>query len=69
MVVIHNSKTKCTQVNICVLKLCSQKYQFLIDIKDSHFLRFLKVALCQKILMHLSFPQTGKPYYLPGLEF
>ena len=30
---------------------------------------FLKVALFQKALMHLSFPPTGKPYYFPGLEF
>ena len=29
----------------------------------------LKVAFIQKVLMYLSFPQTDKPYYFPGLEF
>ena len=29
----------------------------------------LKVALFQKVLMHLSFPQTDEPYYFPELEF
>ena len=29
----------------------------------------LKVALIQKVLMHLSFLQTDKPYYFPELEF
>ena len=29
----------------------------------------LKVAFIQKILMHLSFPQTDEPYYFPELEF
>ena len=29
----------------------------------------LKVAFIQKVLMHLSFPQTDEPYYFPELEF
>ena len=29
----------------------------------------LKVAFIQKVLMHLSFPQTDKPHYFPELEF
>ena len=29
----------------------------------------VKVAFIQKALMHLSFPQTDKPYYFPELEF
>ena len=34
-----------------------------------HFAYKLKVAFIQKILMHLSFSQTDKPYYFPELEF
>ena len=30
---------------------------------------YLKVALIQKVLMHLSFPQTDKLYYFPELKF
>ena len=45
--------------------------------KDSRIVHFLnnplqqvlKVAFIQKVLMHLSFPQTDKPYYFPELEF
>ena len=41
--------------------------------KDSRIVHFLnnplqqvlKVAFIQKVLMHLSFPQTDKPYYFP----
>ena len=29
----------------------------------------LKMAFIQKVLMHLSFPQTDKPHYFPELEF
>ena len=29
----------------------------------------VKVAFIQKILIHLSFPQTYEPYYFPDLEF
>ena len=29
----------------------------------------LKVAFIQKVLVHLSFPQTDEPYYFPELEF
>ena len=29
----------------------------------------LKVAFIQKVLMHLSFPQTDKPHYYPEHEF
>ena len=29
----------------------------------------LKVAFVQKVLIHLSFPQTDEPYYFPKLEF
>ena len=29
----------------------------------------VKVALIQKVLIHLSFPQTDEPYYFPELEF
>jgi hypothetical protein len=29
----------------------------------------LKVAFIQKVLMHLSFPQTDEPYFFPELEF
>ena len=29
---------------------------------------YLKVAFIQKVLMHLSFPQTDEPYYFPELE-
>ena len=29
----------------------------------------LKVDFIQKVLMHLSFPQTDEPYYFPELEF
>ena len=29
----------------------------------------LKVAFVQKVLMHLSFPQTDKPHYFPKFEF
>ena len=29
----------------------------------------LKVAFIQKVLMHLSFPQTDEPYYISELEF
>ena len=45
--------------------------------KDSRIVHFLnnplqqvlKVAFIQKVLMHLSFPQTDKPYYFPELKF
>ena len=45
--------------------------------KDSRIVHFLnnplqqvlKVAFIQKVLMHLSFPQTDEPYYFPELEF
>ena len=29
----------------------------------------LKVAFIQKVLIHLSFPQTDEPHYFPELEF
>ena len=33
------------------------------------FTPLLKVAFNQKVLMDLSFPQTDKPFYFPGLKF
>jgi hypothetical protein len=41
-----------------------------ISRRDKNWPRqLLKVAFIQKVLVHLSFPQTGKPYYFPELEF
>jgi hypothetical protein len=33
------------------------------------FQLWIKVAFIQKVLMHLSFPQTDEPDYFPELEF
>ena len=40
-----------------------------LDVQEFDLVDILKVAFIQKLLIHLSFPQTAKPHYFPELEF
>ena len=54
-----------------LVERCHGSIGLRLDIRT--FLHFhaakLKVAFIEKVLMHLSFPQTDKLYYFPELEF
>ena len=60
------SKVNFFDIKFKLIKILKKKYGNMRNfLSDSR----LKVAFIQNVLMHLSFPQTNKPYYFPELEF
>ena len=63
----NDSASNSASTDILILKLKEKNFKSLRCLLST--LELLKVAFIKKVRMHLSFPQTEKPYYFPEIEF